>query len=109
MIITLFGLSDQAAEYCLRHLRTVALVNVILALYVPLFGVFQGTGHSGVPAVVATCSLSARVLSTYLFKDSPFLGVRIIWWNGLFGFSLGFLIVWGYYLSGRWQKNASIM
>ena len=107
-IITLFGLSDQAAEYCLRHLRTVALVNVILALYVPLFGVFQGAGHSGVPAVVATCSLTARVLSTYLFKDSPFLGVRIIWWNGLFGFAIGLVVSWIFYFSGRWQVNANI-
>jgi putative MATE family efflux protein len=107
-IITLFGLSDQAADYCLRHLRTVALVNVILALYVPLFGVFQGAGHSGVPAVVATCSLTARVLSTYLFKDSPFLGYRIIWWNGLFGFAIGLIVSWVFYFSGRWQVNANI-
>jgi GTP-binding protein Era len=51
-IITLFGLSDQAAVYCLAHLRTVALVNIILSLYVPLFGVFQGANHSGIPTIV---------------------------------------------------------
>lgn len=105
-IITLFGLSDRAAEYCLRHLRTVALINVILALYVPLFGVFQGAGKSGVPAVVATCSLTARVVSTYLFKDSSFLGYRIVWWNGLFGFGIGLVVSWIFYFSGRWQANA---
>ena len=108
-ILTLFGLSDQAAVWCLSHLRTVALVNVILSLYVPLFGVFQGARHSGFPAIVATCALTTRVLVTYLLKDSPFLGYRIIWWNGLFGFGMGFMVSWIYYLSGRWQKNASIM
>ena len=107
-IITLFGLSDQAAVYCLAHLRTVALVNIILSLYVPLFGVFQGASHSGFPAIVATCALTTRVLVTYLLKDSSFLGYRIIWWNGLFGFGMGFTVSWTYYLSGRWQKNASI-
>ena len=107
-IITLFGLSDQAAVYCLSHLRTVALVNIILSLYVPLFGVFQGANHSGFPAIVATGALTARVLVTYLFKDSPFLGHRIIWWNGLFGFGMGFTISWTYYLSGRWQRNSAI-
>lgn len=107
-IIQLFALSKQAAEYCLQHLRTVALVNVILALYVPLFGVFQGTGHSAVPAVVAICSLSARVLSTYLFRDSPFIGYRIIWWNGLFGFGIGLIVSWLFYFSRRWQDNATI-
>ena len=29
-ICGLFGLSDQAAVYCLAHLRTVALINIIL-------------------------------------------------------------------------------
>lgn len=107
-IITLFGLSDQAAVYCLSHLRTVALVNIILSMYVPLFGVFQGASHSGFPAIVATCALTVRVLVTYLFKDSAFLGYRIIWWNGLFGFGAGFTVSWIYYLSGRWQRNSSI-
>ena len=107
-IITLFGLSDQAAVYCFSHLRTVALVNVILSMYVPLFGVFQGANHSGFPAVVATCALTMRVLVTYLFKDSAFLGYRIIWWNGLFGFGVGFTVTWIYYFSRRWQRNASI-
>ena len=104
-IIRLFGLSDQAAAYCLSHLRTVAMVNVILSLYVPLFGVFQGAGHSGFPAIVAALSLSARVVTTYLFKDSPFLGYRIIWWNGLFGFGLGLVASWTFYLSGLWQRG----
>lgn len=107
-IITLFGLSDQAAVYCLAHLRTVALINIILSLYVPLFGVFQGANHSGIPTIVATCALTTRVIVTYLLKDSNFLGYRIIWWNGLFGFGMGFTMSWLYYLSGRWQKNSSV-
>ena len=107
-IITLFGLSDQAAVYCLAHLRTVALVNIILSVYVPLFGVFQGANHSGFPAVVATFSLTTRVLVTYLFMDSPFFGYRIIWWNGLFGFGMGFIVCWIYYVSGSWQRGATI-
>ena len=105
-IIILFGLSDQAAEYCLQHLRAVAVFNIILNSYFPLFGVFQGANHSGVPAVVATGALGTRVLVTYLFRNGPLFGYRIIWWNGLFGFGVGFLIAWGYYLSGRWKQGA---
>ena len=47
-----------------------------------------------------------RVLVTYLLRYSPFLGHTIIWWNGIFGFSLGFLITWSFYISGKWQKGA---
>ncbi|MBO6015654.1 MAG: multi antimicrobial extrusion protein MatE [Lachnospiraceae bacterium] len=107
-IITLFALSEQAAGYCLSHLRTVALINIILAMYIPLFGVFQGANHSGVPTIVATGALGTRVLITYLFRHSPLFGYSIIWWNGLFGFGMGFMISWTYYLSGRWQKNSAI-
>ena len=107
-IITLFGLSDQAAEYCLAHLHTVVFINIILALYIPLFGVFQGANHSGVPTIVACSALSVRVIVTYLFRYGPVFGHTIIWWNGLFGFGAGALVAWAYYLSGRWQKDSRI-
>ena len=107
-IISLFALSEEAAGYCLAHLHTAAFVNIILTMYIPLFGVFQGANHSGVPTVVATGALTMRVLVTYLFRYSRFFGRTIIWWNGLFGFGMGFIIAWTYYLSGRWKKNSRI-
>ena len=107
-IIGLFSLGSQAAEYCRSHLRTVALVNIILSLYIPLFGVFQAANHGEAGTFVATGALSTRVLVTYLFRYSAFFGHTIIWWNGLFGFGMGFLISWTYYISGRWKKNSAI-
>ena len=102
-IASLFGLSNEALEYCIPHIQTIALINIILSLYVPLFGVYQGMGHSGFPAIVATCALGVRVLVTYLFRYTSFFGYSIIWWNGLFGFGTGFTVTWIYYLSGKWQ------
>lgn len=107
-IITLFGLSDQAMAYCLEHLHTIAMINIVLAMYIPLFGVYQGSNHSGFPMIVACGALGMRVLVTYLFRYSSFLGYTIIWWNGIFGYGMGFLIAWSYYLSGKWQKNSAI-
>lgn len=103
-IAGLFGLGGAAMAYCVPHLRTIAFVNVILASYVPLFGVYQGMGHSGVPAIVATCALGVRVTVVYLFRYSEFFGHTIIWWNGLFGFGMGCMVAWIYYLSGRWCR-----
>lgn len=107
-IIGAFGLSDQAAIYCDSHIKTIALINIVLSLYIPLFGVFQGANHGGAATVVATGALTMRVLVTYLFRYSAFLGYKIIWWNGLFGFGVGFLITWTYYLSNWWQRNSAI-
>ena len=108
VIIGLFGLGSQAMTYCRSHLKTIAFINLVLGMYIPLFGVFQASNHGSACTVVATSALSVRVLVTYLFRYSSFLGYAIIWWNGLFGFGTGFLITWSYYLSGRWQKNSAI-
>lgn len=104
-IISFFGLGEEALVYCNSHLKTVALINIILACYIPLFGVYQGTGHSGFPTIVATCALGIRVFMVYLLRYHTFLGYRIIWWNGLFGFGIGFLITWFFYISGRWKRE----
>ncbi len=103
-IIEAFALSEQASAYCLAHLHAVAMINIVLAAYIPVFGVFQGTNHSVVPMIVACCALGLRVIVTYLFRYSPFLGHTVIWWNGIFGFGIGFTITWVYYLSGKWKK-----
>ena len=107
-IVHLFALSEEAAGYCVAHLHTAAFVNIILTMYIPLFGVFQGANHSGIPTIVATGALTMRVLVTYLFRYSQYFGRTIIWWNGLFGFGMGFIIAWTYYLSGRWKRNSNI-
>ncbi len=101
----LFGLSEASLAYCLPHIQTVAFINIVLSMYIPLFGLFQGMGHSEFPTIVATCALGVRVAVTYILRYSSFLGYRIIWWNGLFGFGVGFIITWTFYFSGRWKSN----
>jgi putative MATE family efflux protein len=105
-IVDLFALNKAASDYCIQHLRTIALVNVVLSFYIPLFGVFQGTNHSLVPTIVATCALTVRVIVTYLFRYSDFFGYSIIWWNGLFGFGTGCTITWTNYLNGWWLRGS---
>ncbi len=105
VLISFFGLTPEAAALCLSHVRAVAIINLVLSFYIPLFGVFQGTGHSIFPMIVACCALGTRVVVTYLFRYSPFLGQSVIWWNGIFGFGMGCLVSWSVYLSGRWKRG----
>ena len=99
-----FALSEPASTYCRGYLNAIAMIVVILSLYVPLFGVYQGTKHAVIPTIVALCALTLRVIVTYWLKSDSLLGHRIIFWNGLFGFTLGCIITWSYYLSQRWLK-----
>ena len=100
-----FAMPVLAGVFCLAHVRAIAVINLVLSFYIPLFGVFQGTGHSLFPMVVACCALGTRVVVTYLFRYSPFLGHTVIWWNGIFGFGMGSLVSWSFYLSGRWKRG----
>lgn len=104
-IIKFFGLSNEAASLCLMHLRAIAIINIILMMYFPMFGLFQGANKSFVPMIVVIVALTLRVLSTYIFRYSDFFGKTIIWWNGIFGFVPGFLITWGCYFSGMWRPK----
>ncbi len=108
-LVTLFGLTGQSVEYATEHIKTIAFTMLVLAAYVPLFGVFQGSGHSQVPTIIAIFALTIRVIMVYVLRYSEFLGVSILWWNGIFGFSCAFCIAWSYYLSGLWKKNANLV
>ncbi len=107
-IIDLFKLSGEASVYCLAHLKAVAMINIVLSIYIPVFGVYQGTNHSLFPMIVACCALGTRVITVYLLRYSPFLGHTIIWWNGIFGFGMGFMITWSFYLSGIWKRGLEV-
>ncbi len=107
-IVKAFGVSEEAAAYALEYLRAMAFVNIIFSLYVPMFGVFQGANHSTFPLVIASSALTVRVIVTYLLCYSPFLGYRIIWWNGVAGFGIGLIVTYIFYFSGRWKKNARV-
>ncbi len=108
-IIHFFGLSEKSKVYCNEHLKTIALINIVLSMYIPLFGFFQATNYPAIPTLVACGALGIRVVMTYVLRYSSFLGYRIIWWNGIFGFGVGFLISWGFYLSGIWKKRIKVI
>lgn len=108
-IVRLFGLSGQAVIYCTAHLHAIVLVNMILALYIPLYGVFQGANHAFAATAAVLAALTVRVTVVYILRYSSVFGYSIIWWNGLFGFGTAFLITWIYYLAGRWKRNAALI
>ncbi len=102
-IIHMFSLSEEAAVYCRQHLKMVALVNLILPLYLPLFGVLQGLGQSTKPLIVSSAVVVARLVTTYTFRYSPVFGYTIVWWNGLFALATACIITWAFY--GGWLRG----
>lgn len=104
-LIDLFGISDQAAEYCRQHLKVTVMAFVLQSVYLPLFGVFQGAGDGFAITRTAAVALGIRVLTTYTLCYLPLFGYRIVWWNMMFGFIGGFIITWVHYLRRTWQNK----
>lgn len=104
-IIALFGISQAAVAYCTAHIHVTALAMMVMALYIPVFGVFQGTGDGFAVMRTAVIALGIRVLTTYTLCYIPAMDYRIIWWNMIFGFAGGFLITWIHYLKGNWKNK----
>ena len=97
-IVAFFGLSSTAAGYCTAHIRCVAMCLILFAAYFPLLGLFQGANNAFYSTFVATMALFIRVVSTYTLQEIPSIGYHMIWWNTFFGWGLGFIITWLYFL-----------
>lgn len=104
-LIGLFGIGDQAADYCSQHLKVTVLALVLQCVYLPLFGVFQGSGDGFAITRTAAVALGIRVLTTYTLCYLPMFGYTIVWWNMVFGFAGGFIITWIHYLRGTWERK----
>lgn len=108
-IVTTFGLGEEAVGYCTAHVRCVALCLIPFAAYFPLLGLFQGADDALYSTVVATSALAIRVISTYTLQTIPIIGYRMIWWNALFGWGLGFIITWTHFLCGKWKRKTPLL
>ena len=104
-IVTAFGLGPVAVDYCVSHVRCVAICLIPFASYFPLLGLFQGANNALYSTFVATSALAVRVVSTYVLQEIPMISYRMIWWNALFGWGVGCIITWVHFCKGKWKPN----
>lgn len=104
-IVNAFGLGTEAAGYCTAHIRCVAICLIPFASYYPILGLFQGANNSLYSTFVATSALAIRVVSTYVLQEIPAISYRMVWWNALFGWGLGFILTWVHFFRGKWKRN----
>ena len=106
-IVAAFGLGSAAADYCVSHVRCVAICLILFASYFPLLGLFQGANNALYSTFVATSALAVRVISTYTLQEIPAISYRMIWWNALFGWGVGCIITWVHFCKGKWKAHIS--
>lgn len=105
-IVSIFGLGNQAAEYCTAHIQCIALCLPVFAAYFPVLGLFQGANDALYSTCVALTALAVRVASTYILQEIQQISYHMIWWNAIFGWGIGCIITWTHFRRAKWQHKS---
>ncbi len=106
-LVSWFGLADQTAMYCVSYVRSLCFSSLILAIYYPMLGFFQGIGHGFAATLVAATALGSRVTAAYIMSGIPSIGCSAVWLNYFVGFILGNCMTWILYarILRSWKKE----
>lgn len=89
-----------------EYLRVVGMCYIIMGLMNSCNGVLRGAGDIKIFMLTTLSNLGIRVLMAYTL--SPIFGAKMIWWAIPMGWSVGLLIGYLRYRSGKWKTKQLI-
>lgn len=107
-LVSIFGVSGEALDLGVQHLRFIAPFFVIFALYMSTHGILIGSGDVLAAACVTLSVLAVRVAATYIFNYGFHLGFPSLYYANPIGWAFGFLVVWLRFRTGIWQNKAVV-
>jgi putative MATE family efflux protein len=109
-ILRMFGLgADQKAmEIGNAYLHIVGASYVLTGVMFIAGGVINGSGHTVVTMIVSIVSFWAMRVPLAWFLSHTSLGIKGVWVAIVASFTLGTIITFVYYFSGRWKKAVII-
>lgn len=104
-VLLLAFLNDPAViPIGVSYLRIVGGAYVLFALMFVSNGVINGAGHTLVTTFITLLGLwGVRVPLAYYLSNTTHR-IEGIWWGMVAGFSVGAVLSFAYYLSGRWKR-----
>ncbi|MFZ5814599.1 MAG: MATE family efflux transporter [Bacillota bacterium] len=104
ILMVLFTTDEAVLTEGSRYLRIIGWSYIPTALLFIIGGMLRGAGDTMATMVLTLVTLwGIRVPLAYLLARS--MGVTGIWTAILISFSVGMVLHWGYYLSGRWRRK----
>lgn len=107
-IAAFFGISGQATQYCVQHVRTLAFPFLLFAFYFPCTGLYQGAGKGMAATMMSSAFLVLCLSFGYGLQYAPAIGHNSLFickplaWMILVPFN------YWYYFRGTW-RNAKII
>lgn len=108
-LIQIFGISGEAAEYCIQHIHVACFAIMLFAIYFPCLGLYQGVGKGFFATIIATVVLVSRVVLAYSMSSIPWIDSAALWWCEPFSYMIVIIINYIYFFKGSWRQNRTIV
>ncbi|MEA2041922.1 MAG: MATE family efflux transporter [Bacteroidota bacterium] len=106
-IIGLFSPDPEVIRVGTEYLRIVGAFYVLFTLMFTFTGVFRGAGDTLIPMFISLFSLwIIRLPLSYYFSEK--FGETGIWYAVPVAWAFGLILVFGYYLGGRWKRKGLV-
>ena len=104
----LFGVRDEALDQTVQYMHWLSAAYPIFAFYVPMNGLYQGSGDPLAAAVVSLVALAGRVSTAYIMAYVFDGGYSSCWKTYIIGWALALVVAVIYYYKGNWRKKAIV-
>ena len=99
--------SANAIRIGSEYLRIVGSFYFIMGLMNVTSGVLRGAGDATWAMISTLCNFLSRVAFSYIMVG-VFHDVKVVWWSNLVGWTVGFLISYIRYRTGKWKEKSLV-
>jgi putative MATE family efflux protein len=104
LIIQIFTTDEAVIEIGVEYMYIVAPFYLIFSTMFILNGTLRGAGATLIPMFITLIALwGVRIPVSWILSDT--IGRAGIWWGVPIGWSVGMIISYIYYRSGKWKKS----
>lgn len=106
-LMGLFTDNEEVISIGRNFLTIVSSFYIIFSAMFVLYGILRGAGDTLTSMFITVFSLwLIRVPAAYFLSNE--MGASGIWWSMPMGWFIGMVIVYGYYLTGRWKRKVVV-
>ncbi len=97
--------SANAIRIGSEYLRIVGSFYIVMGLMNITSGVLRGAGDAAWSMIATLCNFISRVAFSYIMVAVTG-SERMIWWSNLVGWTIGLVICYSRYKSGKWKEKS---
>lgn len=107
-ISALYGVEGETLNQAVAYLRFISVAYPLMAMYLPMNGVFQGSGNPMAAAISAVIALSARVGAAYLMVYGLGMDYSSGWKSYAVGWTCALVYVTIHFFRGKWMTRSIV-